>query len=130
MPTQPTKVKSVWEGNKNADASRQFAMSTPLLTAGETPSRVSAPCTHLVVYELGGVLQDHLLLPQWRVAGGQGQAAKGVAPGAPLLDHGQDVVLDGAGQGHAGGAHADVGAAVDDALRSTLKTQERMQLMK
>lgn len=76
--------------------------------------------THLIVCKLGGVLQVHLLLPHRCVAGGQCQTAEGVAPGAPLLDDGHDVVFDRASQGYTGGAHTNVCATVNDTFWSTL----------
>lgn len=78
---------------------------------------------HLIFYKLGGVLQVHLLLLHRCVAGGQCQTAKGVAPSAPLLNDGQDVVFDWASQGHTVGAHTNVCATVNDTLWSTLMTQ-------
>ena len=85
-----------------------------------TPRR-SPPRTHLVLGELGGVLEDHVLLLGRGVAGGQGQAAQGVPPRPPLLDDGQDLLLDGRRQRHPRGAHPDVVAAVDDALGGALR---------
>ena len=76
--------------------------------------------SYLIVYKLGGVLQVHLVPPQRGVAGGEGQAAEGVAPRAPLLDDGQEVVFDGAGQRNPGGSHTDVRTAVDDSFWSSL----------
>lgn len=78
---------------------------------------------HLIVYKLGGVLQVHLLLLHWGVAGGQSQTTEGVPPGAPLLDNGHDVVFDWLGQRYTSGAHTDICATVNDAFRSTLMTQ-------
>lgn len=123
MPTQPTKVKSVWRKKER----KMFPLLDHLLESrkinislffkyvksnvvchefywhqGDTVclynnisivSVISASvflylssATHLIVCKLGGVLQVHLLLPHWCVAGGQSQTAEGVAPGAPLLD--------------------------------------------
>lgn len=76
--------------------------------------------THLVFTKSGGIFQVHLLLPQRCVAGGQGQAAQRVAAGTPLLDDTHDVVFYRPGERNAGGAHANVRAAVDDALWCTL----------
>lgn len=80
---------------------------------------------HLVLHELGRIIQHHLLSLGWGVAGGQGQAAQGVTASAPLLDHGHDLLLHRPSHGHPGGAYSHVVAAVDDSLGGTLGDQER-----
>ena len=85
------------------------------------PRTLPPPPNHLVLGELGGVLQGHVLLLGRGVAGGQGQAPQGVPPRPPLLDDGEDLLLDGRRQGDPRGAHPDVVTAVDDALGGTLR---------
>lgn len=116
MPTQPTKVKSVWS---KARRFHVFLIHVRYLTFNAKLFTVSS-VHHLVVGKLSGVLQVHLLFPQWRVSGGQSQAAECVAAGAPLLDDGHDVILDWASQGNTGGANTDVCAALNDAFWGTL----------
>ena len=81
---------------------------------------VCADAAHLVVGELGRVLQLHLLGLHGVVACGQGQATQGIATGSPVLDHSQDLVLDGVGEGHAGCSDSDVCASVNHTLWGTL----------
>lgn len=87
------------------------------------PNNMNATVSHLIVCKLSGVLQVHLLFPQWCVAGGKCQTAQCVPSRAPLLDDRHDVVFDGASQGHTCRAHANIRAAVNDTLWSTLSTK-------
>lgn len=80
--------------------------------------------SHLVIGKLGGVLQVHLLGPQGAVTGGQGQATEGVTAGTPVPDDGHDLLLDGVGQGNAGGANTHVCAPVNHTLRGTLRGKQ------
>lgn len=81
-------------------------------------------CSHLVVGELGGVLKVHLLNLQWGVTGGKSQATQGITAGTPLLNDGHDLVFDGVGQGHAGGANTHVCAPVNHTLGGTLQSKK------
>lgn len=83
----------------------------------------TASFTHLVFAKPGGVFQVHLFFPQWRVAGGQSQATQCVASGTPLLDYTHDVVFYRPSERNTCGADANVCAAVNDALRSTLRKE-------
>lgn len=83
--------------------------------------------THLVLHELGRVIQDHLLSLGGGVPGGQGQAAQGVPASTPLLDHGQNLLLHRPCHGHPGGANSHVVTAIDDPLGGTLVEQNNTQ---
>lgn len=120
MPTQPTKVRSHCGRRTGVRRCSQAPSSHPCECVCVCVSLHSCPPPHLIIGKLGGVLQDHLLGLQGVVTGGQGQATQGVATGSPVLDHGQDLVLDGIGQWHAGGANSHVGAPVNHTLWGTL----------
>ena len=94
-----------------------------------TAQRDTLSVSHLIVYKLGGVFQDHFLLLQRGVAGCQCQTTQGVAPGAPLLDDWHDVVFDGSSQGYTVGANTNVRATVNDTFWSTLLTYKLSMIM-
>lgn len=76
---------------------------------------------YLIVDEGGRVVQLHRLPAHGGVVRGQGQAAQGVDAYAPVPDPAQDLVPHRGRQRDLGGAHTDVGAALDDALRGALR---------
>lgn len=85
---------------------------------------------YLVVDELAGIIQTHILLPRRVVSRGQREAAQGVDAGAPLPDLGEYLLLGGESQGNPGVANADVVAALNDAfwgalLEKVWKSQDR-----
>lgn len=83
--------------------------------------------THLVLHELGRVIQDHLLSLGGGVPGGQRQAAQGVPASTPLLDHRQNPLLHRPCHGHPGGANSHVVTAIDDPLGGTLVEQNNTE---
>lgn len=86
------------------------------VSAGFSSVRMS----NLIIGKLGGVLKVHLLQLQWGVTSGQGQATQGVTASTPVPDDSQNLLLDGVGQRHTGGADTHIGAPVNHTLRSTL----------
>lgn len=75
---------------------------------------------YLIVDEGSGVVQLHGLPADRRVVCGQGQAAQRVNAHAPVPDPAQDLLPHRGCQRDLGGAHTDMGAALDHALRGTL----------
>lgn len=80
---------------------------------------------HLVIHELGRIIQEHVLSLRRGVPGGQGQAAQGVPASAPLLDHRHNLLLHWPRHGYSGGANSHVVTAIDDPLGGTLGDQDR-----
>lgn len=80
---------------------------------------------HLVIHELGRIIQEHVLSLRGCVPGGQGQAAQGVPASAPLLDHRHNLLLHWPRHGYSGGANSHVGTAIDDPLGGALGDQDR-----
>lgn len=85
-----------------------------------SPGFSSVRMSNLIIGKLGGVLKVHLLQLQWGVTSGQGQATQGVTASTPVPDDSQNLLLDGVGQRHTGGADTHIGAPVNHTLRSTL----------
>ena len=75
---------------------------------------------YLILWELGGLSQIHIVHLGWGVPGGQCQAAQCV-PARPVLpDRGQHFVLDGLAERNLIVAHTHVRAPVDHAFRCPL----------
>lgn len=75
---------------------------------------------YLIIGKLGRILEVHLVHLQRGVTGGQGQTTQGVAASAPFPDNCHDLLLDGVGQGNAGGSNTHVCAPVNHTFRGAL----------
>lgn len=69
----------------------------------------------------------HLLSPQRVVMSGQSQAPQCVAATAPLPNDRHNLLFDTRRHGDLGTSNSDVGAPVDDTLRSALRTGDSGQ---